>query len=61
MATTPRGQRDFAALEARRMEAARLFARNVSQHEVAHQLGVGKRHGGAHRWFHAWQTQGRPA
>jgi len=40
MATTRGRQRDFAALEARRMEAARLFARNVSQHRVARQLGV---------------------
>ncbi len=40
------------------MEAARLFARHVSQHEVARQLGVSVT--AAHRWFHAWQTQGRP-
>src|SRR5882672_8398615 len=57
MATTRRRQRDFAALEARRMEAARLFARNVSQHEVAWQLGVSVT--AAHRWFHAGQAQGR--
>lgn len=57
MATTRGRRRDFAALEARRMEAARLFARNVSQHEVARQLGVSVT--AAHRWFHAWQTQGR--
>ena len=58
MATTRGRRRDFAALEARRMEAARLFARNVSQHEVARQLGVSVT--AAHRWCHAWQTQGRP-
>jgi transposase len=50
-------QRDFAALEARRMDAARLFARKVSQNEVARQVGVSV--AAAHRWFHAWQAQGR--
>ena len=57
MATTRGMQRDFAALEARRMDAARLFARKVSQNEVARQLGVSV--AAAHRWFHAWQAQGR--
>ncbi len=54
MATT---RRDFAALEARRMKAAQLFAQKVSQHAVARQLGVSVT--AAHRWFHAWQEQGR--
>jgi transposase len=57
MATTRGTQRDFAALEARRMEAARLFARKVSQNEVARQVGVDAT--AAHRWFHAWRAQGR--
>src|SRR5881396_77405 len=49
MPSTSRGsRRDFAALEARRYEAARLFARGESQ-------------AAAHRWFHAWQDQGRTA
>jgi transposase len=57
MVATRGTQRDFAALEARRMDAARLFARKVSQHAVARQLGVSV--AAAHRWFHAWQAQGR--
>src|SRR5216683_4151932 len=57
MATTRGTRRDFAALEARRMDAARLFARKVSQNEVARRLGVSV--AAAHRWFHAWQEQGR--
>jgi transposase len=57
MATTRGTRRDFAALEARRMDAARLFARKVSQNEVARRLGVSV--AAAHRWFHAWQAQGR--
>jgi transposase len=56
--TTIRGRRrDFAALEARRMEAARLFARKVSQNEVARRLGVSVN--AAHQWFHVWQDHGR--
>lgn len=57
MASTRRTRRDFAALEARRFEAARLFARGLSQNAVARQLGVSVT--AAHRWFHAWQAQGR--
>ena len=57
MATARGTQRDFAALEARRMDAARLFAQQVSQNEVARRLGVSV--AAAHRWFHAWQEQGR--
>ena len=56
--TTIRGaRRDFAAREARRMEAARLFARKVSQNEVARRLGVSVN--AAHQWFHVWQDHGR--
>ncbi len=56
--TTIRGaRRDFAAREARRMEAARLFARKVSQNEVARRLGVSVNP--AHQWFHVWQDHGR--
>jgi transposase len=39
------------------MDAARLFARKVSQNEVARRLGVSV--AAAHRWFHAWQEEGR--
>ena len=56
--TTIRGaRRDFAALEARRMEAARLFARKVLQNEVARRLDVSVN--AAHQWFHVWQDHGR--
>src|SRR5574341_620281 len=43
-------RRDFAALEARRYEAARLFARGASQVTVARTLGVTR--AAAHRWYH---------
>src|SRR5881396_2101458 len=60
MPSTSRGsRRDFAALEARRYEAARLFARGESQAAVARALGATR--AAAHRWFHAWQDQGRTA
>src|SRR5947209_15169318 len=52
-------RRDFAALEARRYEAARLFARGESQAAVARTLGATR--AAAHRWFHAWQDKGRTA
>src|SRR5436309_136673 len=52
-------RRDFAALEARRFEAARLFARGASQVTVARTLGATR--AAAHRWFHAWQDEGRTA
>src|SRR5437899_11065821 len=52
-------RRDFAALEARRYEAARLFARGESQASVARTLGATR--AAAHRWYHAWQDEGRTA
>src|SRR5260370_30136337 len=52
-------RRDFAALEARRFEAARLFARGQSQASVARTLGATR--AAAHRWYHAWQDEGRTA
>lgn len=54
MATT---RRDFAALEARRLQAARLFARGASQGDVAKALEVSRV--SAHHWYHAWKDQGR--
>jgi transposase len=54
--STPR--RDFVALEARRLHAARLFARGESQAAVAQQLGVTRV--SAHHWYHAWKARGRP-
>lgn len=44
-------------MEARRLEAARLFARGVSQSAVAKALGVTRV--SAHHWFHAWKADGR--
>ncbi|HEY7139658.1 MAG TPA: helix-turn-helix domain-containing protein, partial [Methylomirabilota bacterium] len=49
---------EVAALEARRFEAARRFARGESQAAVARALGVTTV--AAHRWFHAWQAGGKP-
>src|SRR5712692_9001320 len=57
MPSTSRGsRRDFAAFEARRYTAARLFARGESQ---ARTLSATR--AAAHRWFHAWQAEGRTA
>jgi len=52
-------RRDFAALEARRFQAARLFGRGASQAVVARELGVSRTT--ASRWYHAWQAKGRQA
>src|SRR6266700_5006226 len=57
MSTTRGARRDFAALEARRFQAARLGGRGASQGRVARELGVTRTT--AHRWYHAWQTEGR--
>ena len=46
-------------MEARRYEAARLFARGESQASVARTLGATR--AAAHRWYHAWQDEGRTA
>jgi len=55
---TPRGaRRNFAALEARRFRAARLFARGESQAAVARTLDVTPMT--ACRWYRAWQAEGR--
>src|SRR5712692_4415944 len=59
MATPARSCRDFAALEARRFRAARLFAQGESQGAVARALGVTRVT--AHYWYHAWQADGRRA
>jgi len=50
------GKRDFAALEQRRLEAARLFRAGRSQAEVARALGVSTQ--SSHRWYQAWQQRG---
>jgi len=51
-----KSRRDLAALEQRRLEAARLFAAGISQAEVARRLGVAP--SSANRWYQAWQKQG---
>jgi transposase len=58
MPTTGRGsRRDFAALEARRLQAAKLFAQGESQAAVARALGVTT--AATNHWHQAWQTEGR--
>jgi transposase len=44
-------------MEARRLKAARLFARGESQGAVAKALGVTRV--SAHHWFHTWKAEGR--
>ncbi len=46
---------EMAALEARRFEAARRFARGESQAAVARAFGVTAV--AAHRWFQVWQAE----
>jgi hypothetical protein len=50
MAKTRQGRRDVAALDARRFEAARLFARRTGQATVMRALGVSRQT--AHEWYH---------
>jgi transposase len=59
MPTTRGARRDFAALEARRFQAARLFGRGASQATVARELRVSRMT--AYRWYHAWRGKGRGA
>ena len=51
--------RDFAALEERRLEAARLFAKGYSQAEVARFFQVSAM--SVCRWYGAWLEGGRQA
>lgn len=56
----PKGiKRDFEQLEQRRLTAARLFDRGLSQSEVARKLGVHRQ--SANRWFVAWAGGGSKA
>ena len=58
MPTSSRGsRRDFAALEARRFQAAELFGRGESQAAVARVLGVTT--AAANHWYQAWRAKGR--
>lgn len=50
-------RRDFAALEARRLQAARLFAQGETQGAVARALGVTT--AAVNHWHHAWRAKGR--
>src|SRR5271156_4746880 len=50
-------RRDFGELEQRRMKAASLFQRGVSQAEVARQLGVGR--SSVNRWAQLLKASGR--
>ena len=51
------GTAGCAALEARRFEAARLFARGTGQAAVMRALGVSRQT--AHEWYHRWRRGGR--
>ena len=57
MQTTLRPRRDFAALEARRMQAAKLFGQGHSQAEMVRRFRVSRPT--AHRWYQAWRRRGR--
>src|SRR5258705_12530972 len=58
MPKTSRGsRRDFAALEARRFQAAGLFAGGESQAVVARIMGVTR--AAANHWHQTWQAKGR--
>src|SRR5262245_9117798 len=52
-------RRDFEALEARRLQAARLLTRGVPQAEVARQVGVHRQ--SVSRWAQQLEEGGRPA
>jgi transposase len=53
----PKGvERDFDELERRRLKAARLFDRGLSQSEVSRQLKVHRQ--SVSRWYQAWSKKG---
>lgn len=56
METTLRPRRDFAALEARRMRAARFFEQGHPQAEIVRRFHVSRPT--AHRWYQAWRRRG---
>jgi transposase len=58
-ATGSRPGRDFEATEQRRKRAARLFARGVTQAEVARELAVSRQ--SVSRWHTDWQAGGTKA
>ena len=52
-------RRDFAGLEQRRLEAARMFAHGASQAEVARTFGVSPQ--AASVWYRRWRQGGEVA
>ena len=52
-------RRDFAGMEQRRLEAARLFAHGASQAEVARTFGVSAQ--AASSWYRRWRQGGEAA
>jgi transposase len=57
--TEVRPRRDFAAMEARRMRAADLFAKKATQAEIARELGVA--HQTVSDWHDQWLVGGKRA
>jgi transposase len=56
----PKGvRRDFDQLERRRLQAAQLFDRGLSQAQVSRQLNVHRQ--SVSRWHQAWKAQGAKA
>src|SRR5215212_10914156 len=52
-------RRDFAGLEQRRLEAARMFAHGATQAEVARTFGVSPQ--AASTWYRRWHEGGEAA
>jgi transposase-like protein len=52
-------RRDFAGLQERRLEAARMFAHGATQAEVARTFGVSAQ--AASIWYRRWRQGGQPA
>jgi transposase len=57
MLTLVRPRRDFAALEARRLQAAKLFEQGRPPATVVHRFQVSWQT--ASRWYHVWRRQGQ--
>ena len=57
--SAPAARRDFEGMEHRRKRAARMFARGVSQADVARELAVSRQ--SVSRWYADWQAGGTPA
>ena len=59
MIKTRAPQRDFEGMEARRKRAAKLFAKGVTQADVARELEVSRQ--SVSRWYEAWSRGGTTA